>query len=180
MAEVRSDASPSKEDEDLAWVNRFFQEYVFGFIFNDIRAAIDGKANYLAALGLVAYTEFMGGLVIGDLAREGSRQKRLAFLSRMGAKYDEVSGEVWERVRNGLVHSYFIKQDSTVVMEGERGAGLESRDGKIVFRVKAFYGDFQAAVYCYHEELIVKRDTALLQNFNKAVGHLPALKEPKR
>jgi hypothetical protein len=37
------------------------------FIVHDIQAAIDGKANYLAALGLSTYTENLGGFFNGDL-----------------------------------------------------------------------------------------------------------------
>ena len=34
---------------------------------SDINAAIAGKANYLTALGLVSYTEVLGGLRTGKL-----------------------------------------------------------------------------------------------------------------
>ncbi len=52
-----------------------FDEYIFGFMRTDINAAITGKANYLAALGLVTYTEVLGafeqeGLVRGGQARQ--------------------------------------------------------------------------------------------------------------
>ena len=38
--------------------------------FKDIEAAIEGKANYLAALGLSTYTEHLGGLYCGDLQND--------------------------------------------------------------------------------------------------------------
>ena len=38
-------------------------------IFCDIQTAIDGKANYLAALGLSTYTENLSGLRYGDLEK---------------------------------------------------------------------------------------------------------------
>ena len=37
------------------------------YMFKDIQTAIDGEANYLAALGLSTYTENLGGLYCGDL-----------------------------------------------------------------------------------------------------------------
>ena len=42
-----------------------FRKFV---IEKDIPSAIDGKANYLAALGLSTYTEVLGGLYCGDLS----------------------------------------------------------------------------------------------------------------
>ena len=44
-----------------------FRDFV---IINDIPAVINGKANYLAALGLSNYTEIMGGLYYGDEWKE--------------------------------------------------------------------------------------------------------------
>jgi len=48
------------EDKKIISVSDFFKEYIFGFIYHDINSAIDGKANFLAALGLLCYTEFLG------------------------------------------------------------------------------------------------------------------------
>lgn len=39
-------------------------------MFDDIQAAIYGKANYLVALGLSTYTENLGGFLKGDLDRD--------------------------------------------------------------------------------------------------------------
>jgi hypothetical protein len=49
-------------------VQRFFDEYVFGFIFGDIQREINlarsrhTAGNLLSALGLLCYTEFMAVL----------------------------------------------------------------------------------------------------------------------
>jgi hypothetical protein len=72
----------------VSQIDQFFQEVVFGFIFNDLDAAARARANYLTALGLVAYTEFMGGLVLGSLGKGVSSRKRFyAFWDRMGDEY---------------------------------------------------------------------------------------------
>jgi hypothetical protein len=53
----------------MAWseVDGFFQQYVFNFIFRDIEREITlgrrpGGGNLLAALGLLCYTEVLGGV----------------------------------------------------------------------------------------------------------------------
>lgn len=51
----------------LKAILHIFDEYVFGFMRSDIDAAIRGNANYLASLGLVSYTEVLGGLRTGKL-----------------------------------------------------------------------------------------------------------------
>ena len=49
----------SASDQD--YIDLFFKEFVFGFMYNDIRRTIDkAKANFLVALGLSTYTEIMG------------------------------------------------------------------------------------------------------------------------
>ena len=81
-----------------------------------------GNANYLAALGLVAYTEFMGGLINGTLGHRGKSKKRFyALWDRMGPEYQSVAAKrafvkIHSDVRSGLVHSYLIAQDSVVKM----------------------------------------------------------------
>lgn len=87
---------------------RFFDEYVFGFMRSDIDAAIRGKANFLAALGLVSYTEVLGGLVTGNLGKRSQCGANFrAFLPYLGTDYKalETRGiDIYDTVRCGLVH----------------------------------------------------------------------------
>ena len=50
------------------------------YTFDDIQTAIDGKANYLAALGLTTYTENLGGLYCGNL-RRGLGNSYISFIN---------------------------------------------------------------------------------------------------
>jgi hypothetical protein len=138
---------------------------VFGFIYHDIQAAVDGNANYLAALGLVAYTEFLGGLINGTLGEVGHSKKRFyAFWNRMGPEYQSVAAQralvkIYSNVRSGLVHSYFVAQDSVVKMtagdgHGERcGVEVIEPGGRVIFIVEKYFKDFKAACARYFEEL---------------------------
>ena len=60
-------------------IKRYFDEYVFGFIKEDILREInlarsgDSGGNFLAALGQLCYTEFMGKIL---LKGEGTSKKR--------------------------------------------------------------------------------------------------------
>ena len=45
----------------------YFNEFIFGFVYHDIERCIEAKANYIAALALLSYTEYIGGLISGNL-----------------------------------------------------------------------------------------------------------------
>ena len=163
-------------------VDNFFREYIFGFIFRDVEAAIEGRANYLAALGLVAYTEFMGGLVLGNLGEKGkSRDRFYAFFNRLGPEYVKVGKrrevvKIYKNVRCGLAHAYFIDQESIVKMTvgdghgGTCGIEVEPVTGTVWFIVERYWRDFKKAAHQYERQLVKKKDPELLHNFRKAVG----------
>jgi len=126
----------------------------------DINAAIDGEANYLVALALSAYTEFLGGLYRCNI-REGQAKKNYNHgLKKLGEEYirllDEHGDDVYERVRCGLVHEYFIKGLAKVWMRepAPTDCGIEFRsDGFINFYVSRYFDDFQHAIDEYIREL---------------------------
>ncbi len=169
------------DSESAERVRRFFDEFVFGFMYHDIQAAFDANANYLAALGLVAYTEFMGGLIDGTLGEIGNSKKRFySFWNRMGAEYQSLATQralvkIYSNVRSGLVH-YFIAQDSIVKMTAGDGYGnrcgveVAEPGGQVVFVVEKYFNDFKAACALYFQELVELRDPPLLKSFDKALG----------
>jgi hypothetical protein len=63
---VNTMSSAISKDEALNCLDTFHKF----IINNDIPAAINENANYLAALGLSAYTEIIGGLYYGNLKEE--------------------------------------------------------------------------------------------------------------
>jgi len=76
--------------EEIIRIHNFFKEYIFGFMFDDIKVAIIGKANFLAALGLMEYTEVLGGFVTGNLRKKkpGTQQRNFkAFIPYLGQPY---------------------------------------------------------------------------------------------
>lgn len=149
-----------------------FEEFVFKFIQTDIEREIwlathggppyTGGGNFLAALGLTCYTEFLGSFV--TCKRSGSDQYRRnweAFISRMGSCYEnavnaEGRGRLWDIYRNGFAHEYAIKKHSIVRMVGggeDCGIG-KSANGQYYFVVKRYYEDFmKAARELYQERL---------------------------
>ena len=107
---------------------REYMDTIRDYIFKDIQTAIDGNANYLAALGLATYTENLGGLYCGDL--QGNLGDH--YMSFINNYFHQCYGKVdiqlkasgitsrkhpmYEIVRSGLVHEYFMKTESIVTI----------------------------------------------------------------
>jgi hypothetical protein len=156
------------------------------FINNDIPAAINGNANYLAALGLSAYTEHVGGLYCGDLRNGRSRRNYICFIDKffpadyMGVNTDlEKLGGLYGVIRSGLAHEYFIKTVSKIEIDNPAGQSLtcgitynKNSNPQIVFYVKQYFEDFNNAFEKYYDQL--KNDTSgsLLKNFENALGSI--------
>lgn len=114
-------------------IKKYFKDYIYGFIFNDIRSCIKAKANYTVALALLSYTDFLGGLINGTLGlqRESKNQfnKAIEYFEWNGDKdyyknfkvkfkdvdFVEKNGDIYTLFRCGLAHEYFIKGDSLVL-----------------------------------------------------------------
>lgn len=117
--------------EEIKKVRNFFDTYIWdgksgGFIYHDLTIAIDKGLNYLVALGLMSYTEFLGSLMPElETEREPTpgRKNFYRFFYRLDKPYhryeiyDEAmkvgfhpSGDdVYSIYRSGLVHNYFIR-----------------------------------------------------------------------
>ena len=127
-------------------VNDFFEEIVYGFILGDIEREIalaksrlevqgdkrsySGGGNYLCALGLLCYTEFMGAIRLATF-EPSSHSLFNAFFYLMGPAYEEFDKKlskqpsmrnpnnklsVYEVFRCGMAHEYFIKKSGAIYM----------------------------------------------------------------
>lgn len=126
-------------------IKKYFNEYIFGYIFNDIENCIKAEANYTVALALLSYTDFLGGLINGTLGlqRESKNQfnKALEYFEWNGDKdyyknfkiqfkdidFIQKEGDIYTLFRCGLAHEYFIKGDSLVWNEPK---GYKDKNGE--------------------------------------------------
>ena len=105
-------------------VKEFFETYIFGYMCADIERELnlarigESAGNFLCALGLLSYTEFMGGLYLrGFRDREAGKRFR-AFFDYLGPDYAQfqIECDVYDVFRCGLVHEYFVKHACTIFM----------------------------------------------------------------
>ena len=149
---------------------KWLEKYVEQFMFNDIKACIEGKANFAAALALSVYSKILGGLLNGAFEDKGDGKfnNHKTFLEHMGYKD---AGRIYGLVRGGLTHQYFIKQESTVFLWGttEKHKGIVIAGDNIEFHVVDYFQEFQSA-YARMKREILEGDPKALTNFEKAVG----------
>ena len=154
-----------------------FDEYIFGFMRSDIQAAIKGNAAQLAALGLVSYTEVLGGLCTGKLGLIGhSGSNFKAFIPYLGKDYEDLQTRgvnVYHNVRCALVHSYFIKGESTIDMHARAPCGIISGvGGPTYFCVSVYSEHLFAGAKRFRDEILEGKDPSLAQNFERAMKQI--------
>nr|MDO8097736.1 hypothetical protein [Candidatus Njordarchaeota archaeon] len=150
----------SKED-----FKKFFDEYVFGFIFSDIKREIElarsGKpaGNFLSALGLLFYTEFMRGILKGSFKPREAKSRFDAFFNSMGQGYKSLNRQidVYNVFRCGMAHQYFLKGNCTIAMlKGNETLGIgKTLNRQHYFVVERYFEDFaEACLSLYNRKMM--------------------------
>jgi hypothetical protein len=139
-------------------IKELFEKYIFGWMCRDIEREIDWArkgddgGNALCALGLLAYTEFMGRFLFNiSYVRhplKTDKDKFNAFLSYMDSEYEDLvfikKKDIYNIFRCGLAHEYFVKRDCTIAM-------LNSTPGRLKIHVPSSLLNQQQAKrkFCY-------------------------------
>lgn len=154
-------------------IQRIFEHNVFTFMERDIRREVElarlpstcarcgtqpGGGNFLTALGLLSYTEFLGSFTTGKFGQGFARRNFEGFYGRMGDGY-RLFGEtlnVYDVFRCGMVHEYTVKQSADVAMlRGAEACGLGRHpNGRLFFVVERYLDDFMAAARALYEEVM--------------------------
>jgi hypothetical protein len=129
-----------------------------------------GAGNFLCALGLLCYTEFLGSEKYNHAKMRGKgKNKRqisdnkLNFLSLfkdLGEEYrifaEENSDQIWN-YRNGFTHDYVYRGPSIVSMLKPNGlkCGVFKKDDILHFNVQKYYEDLSSEFYRYSEFLLI-------------------------
>lgn len=153
---------PSPEQDTVA---RWFQEYVHGFMENDISGAIKGGLNYLAALGLAVYTEVIGRFIITSGLQARPEASFRVVWDRMGPSYKSFgSGRAYGLIRSAMVHYYFVQAGKQgagpagVATSGSTPLVVDAKGNLIWVVVERWFDDWKAAAASVERD--VKADTA--------------------
>lgn len=112
-----------------------------------------GGGNFLAALGLLCYTEFLGKITYEckKNGRDWSSENFNKAFDRFGPKYAELRSSglnVYDVFRCGLAHEYYAKNNCTIYMlRHDQATALgRSSDGRLYFNVEHYFEDFMKAM----------------------------------
>ncbi len=136
-------------------IDDFFKEYVFKFMFSDIQREINlaqtGGGNFLAALGLLCYTEVLGKIKQKNFpgGKVGSKANFNAFFNDIGPAYSSFnqSVNVYDVFRCGMAHEYLVKRNCRIAMlKGSESCGIgQIHNGSYYFVVERYFEDFCVA-----------------------------------
>jgi len=155
-------------------VERYFNEYILppkGFIYSDIQREISlahsGNAggNFLAALGLLCYTEFMGKMILKGQKSSGDHFN--AFFRFMGKDYTQLIDvkkvDVYGIFRCGMVHAYFARNCDIKMLNNNYSAGIVIKpNGKYLFIVEKYFEDFINACGQLYNDMTAEQNPYLL------------------
>ncbi len=152
----------------MALIDGFFKKYVEGFIFHDIQEAINREANYLAALGILSYIDYLA-LLIFD---EPTKPRYIKYLRKYMKDYKPYDG-IYE-VRSGFVHQYFPPRIETVSMKlagrkyGSTGPAVyRAVDGKWKVVVEPLFEDFKKGAYSMKIDLMLQKEEDFVKHLQK-------------
>jgi hypothetical protein len=116
---------------------------------------IPGGGNFLAALGLLCYTEFGGRLRTG---RNRPKNNFNSFFDRLGEEYAEFRKrhDVYDIFRCGLAHEYFVKESCIIAMfaeETQAAIGYDAGTKRYWFVVGRYAADLARAFGALRVEL---------------------------
>jgi hypothetical protein len=111
-----------------------------------------GGGNFLAALGLLCYTEFGGKLRFGHKNAQGrdiASKNFHDFFDLLGTDYVKLQSicNVYDIFRCGLAHEFYVKQNCAIHMESKQGrSGIwQTPRGKYKISIQTYCRDLKAA-----------------------------------
>lgn len=116
----------------MEYIWKYNEIWPYNGIVNDLWRGIQAEQNYLVALGLFAYSEFLGREIlntIGNNARgEGLRAYREFTKNYVGYSFTkEKWKEIFNKYRNGFAHEFFNKESESAVIndDGLASCGID-------------------------------------------------------
>jgi hypothetical protein len=131
------------------------------FMFSDLDKTIElvntskGAPNFMLALILCCYTEFWGRLMLPSGKDKECFER---FFCELGPKYKEVLNDsntsIYGRIRSGLAHSYLVKGNVRILIEGgDCGIEFQIETNIYTIYVRRYLEDFKIAVNKFVAEI---------------------------
>ncbi len=133
------------------WKYQSSKENPFDWMINDLWRGVQARSNYLVAIGLFAYSEAIGWVILNEPNNKSWECFEKFTKDYVG--YTKITRTDWDDIRNGLAHRYYIKNRiGKVANDGNKSqVGIEI-DSKIDIYVNIYFEDFVKGVEKYFDE----------------------------
>lgn len=151
------------------------------FQIGDLEKSAKAGLNFLTAIGLMVSTEFLGGLVTGNLGLAGLSEARFeSGFMQLGKPYADFLSchkrgvlDIYRNVRCGFIHQYLPPHVMGVLNVETFAPGMKETNGQLVIFVSDYLRDLKAAVTRLLDDL--DKDNDLFLNCQKALSQVPKL-----
>jgi hypothetical protein len=111
---------------------------------NDLWRGVQAEQNYLVALGLFTYSEALGRMILRTTGKRGRGWKAFREFTEQYVGYSFSNWqEVYDNFRNGLAHSYWIKDVGAVWDEdGSAPCGIDASGSVRAVRMRSYFMHF--------------------------------------
>lgn len=123
---------------------KYKNKWPYNGMVDDLYRGIQANENFLVALGIIVYSEAVGGEIIGFRKHgDGCKCFREFTEKYIGYKFPDW-GNIYDKVRNGLTHLYGMKAKvSEVNMDlGNLDYGISDKGEKIIIHVHSYFKHF--------------------------------------
>lgn len=170
----------SSLEETTEQIKHILSEFQLG----DLHKSMSGpnKLNFLAAIGLMVATEFLGGLITGTLGNKNysSRNRFEVGFKYLGPAYETLLKQnkksvtdIYDNIRCGIVHQYLPSCTAGIYGGETNSPGIVKISDQFQIIPENYIRDIQFAVYRLLRE--IESDTDLLQNCQRGLAGIPRL-----
>lgn len=139
----------SKEIQmEFQWKYGEDKYWPFNGMVNDLWRGVQAEQNYLVALGLFAYSEALGRMILKTIGQNGGGTEAFREFTEKYVGYTFTDDAEWKNVfdkyRNGLAHEFFIKKPGSVVYneDGTAPCGITISGTAFEIRIHSYFLHF--------------------------------------
>ena len=153
---------PNKEQYSIQIFDHYFGSQL-SWMYAGIESTMTKESAHSCALLLSTYTEVLGGLITGNLRKQGETKKNfVAFLRYMGDYYVELHEKIdlFKTVRSKFVHEFSLRPPYVIWIHDKITGrkGLESNNNHLNFHLREYYRDFKKGVENYRKDLVTSNE----------------------
>jgi len=137
----------AKKEIELEYPWKYGSRWPYNGMVNDLWRGVQGEQNYLVALGLFAYSEALGRMILGTIGKNGGGPKAYREFTERYIGYSFSATEwpiIFDKYRNGFAHEFYIKVPESAVYndDGSAPCGITISRSHYELRIYTYFLHF--------------------------------------